>query len=151
MIYCGRRASLVAQMVKNLPAMQETQVWFLGREDPLEKEMATHSSILARRIPQAEEAGGIERVSHDLVTKPPSWLYKRISPKQNKTNAQKNNWYLFSSHSFPVNFLPYWNIKEYLWHFSPHHFLFLIPFLLPECVFSAWKHQRMKRWGWEST
>ena len=41
------RASLIAQSVKNLPAMQETGVWFLGREDPLEKEMATHSNILA--------------------------------------------------------------------------------------------------------
>ena len=44
-------ASLVAQMVKNLPAMQETQVQSLSREDPLEKEMTTHSSILAWRIP----------------------------------------------------------------------------------------------------
>ena len=44
-------ASLLAQMVKNLPAMQETLVQFLGQEDPLEKEMATHSSILAWRIP----------------------------------------------------------------------------------------------------
>ena len=42
--------SLIAQSVKNLPAMQETQVRFLGQEDPLEKEMATHSSILAWRI-----------------------------------------------------------------------------------------------------
>ena len=45
------QASLVAQSVKNLPAMQETQVRFLGWEDPLEKEMATHSSIPAWRIP----------------------------------------------------------------------------------------------------
>ena len=43
--------SLVAQMVKNLPAMKETQVRSLGREDPLEEGMATHTSILARRIP----------------------------------------------------------------------------------------------------
>ena len=43
-------ASLIAQTVKNLPAMQETQVQFLGQEDPLEKEMATHSSILTWRI-----------------------------------------------------------------------------------------------------
>ena len=49
------RASLVVQMVKNLPAMQETQVQSLGREDQLEKEMATHSSILAWRIPWTEE------------------------------------------------------------------------------------------------
>ena len=43
----GEEASLVAQLVKNLSPMQETQVWFLGQEDPLEKETATHSSILA--------------------------------------------------------------------------------------------------------
>ena len=51
-------ASLVAQMVKNLPAMQETQVQSLGWEDLLEKGMATHSSILAWRIPWTEEPGG---------------------------------------------------------------------------------------------
>ena len=45
------KASLIAQLVKNLPTMQETWVQFLGWEDPLEKEMATHSSILAWRIP----------------------------------------------------------------------------------------------------
>ena len=47
----NRGASLVAQLVKNLPTMQETWVRFLGWEDPVEKEMATHSSILAWRIP----------------------------------------------------------------------------------------------------
>ena len=52
--------SLVAQLVKNLPAMQETQVQFLHREDPLEKGMATHSSILAGRIPWREEPGGLQ-------------------------------------------------------------------------------------------
>ncbi len=65
-----RRASLVAQMVKHLPAMWETWVQFLGQEDPLEKEMATHSSILAWRIPWTEEPGGLQsmgsqRVRHD--------------------------------------------------------------------------------------
>ena len=48
------------QMVKNLPAMQETQVQSLGQEDPLEKGMATHSSILAWRIPWTEEPGGLQ-------------------------------------------------------------------------------------------
>ena len=52
-------ASLVAQMVKNLPAMQEAQIWSLGWEDPLDKGMATHSSILAWRIPRTEEPGGL--------------------------------------------------------------------------------------------
>ena len=50
----------MAQMVKNLPAMQETQVQSLGQEDPLEKEMATHSCILAWRIPWTEELGRLQ-------------------------------------------------------------------------------------------
>ena len=54
-----RVASLIAQSVKNLPAMQETQDRFLGWEDPLEKEMETHSSILAWRIPWIEKPGGL--------------------------------------------------------------------------------------------
>ena len=49
--------SLIAQSVKNLPAMQETRARFLGREDPLEKEMAAYASILAWRIPWTEEPG----------------------------------------------------------------------------------------------
>ena len=53
------RGSWVAQMVKNLPAMRETWVPSLGCEDPLEKGMATHSSILAWRIPRTEEPGGL--------------------------------------------------------------------------------------------
>ena len=60
----------VAQMVKNLPAMQEARIQSLGQEDPLEKGMATHSSILAWRIPWTEEPGGLQslgsqRVRHD--------------------------------------------------------------------------------------
>ena len=50
-------ASLVAKTVKRLPAMRETQVWSQGQEDPLEKEMATHSSTLAWKIPWTEEPG----------------------------------------------------------------------------------------------
>ena len=60
----------MAQRLKHLPAMQETQVRSLGWEDPLEKEMATHFSILAWRIPWMEEPGGLQsmgshRVGHD--------------------------------------------------------------------------------------
>ena len=58
MIKCP--ASLVAQMVKHLPAMRETRVQSLGQEDPLEKEMAKHSSILAWKIPWMEEPGGLQ-------------------------------------------------------------------------------------------
>ena len=65
-------AFLVAQMVKNLPVMQEIQVRSLGQEDPLEKGMATHSSVLAWRIPWTEESGGLQsmgsqRIGHDYI------------------------------------------------------------------------------------
>ena len=67
---CSHRASLVAQMVNNPPAMGETWVQSLGWEDLLEEGMATHSSILAWRIPWTEEPGrlqpmGLQRVGHD--------------------------------------------------------------------------------------
>ena len=61
------RASLVAQMVKNLPAMRETGARSLSQEDPLEKGMATHSSILAWRIPWREEPGGLEFMGSQRV------------------------------------------------------------------------------------
>ena len=70
---CPHWASLLAQLVKNLPTMHETLVWFLGWEDPLEKETATYSSILACRIPWTEELGrlqsmGSQRVRHNWTT-----------------------------------------------------------------------------------
>ena len=63
-------ASLMAQRIKHLSAVQETWVQFLGREDPLEKEMATRSSTLAQKIPWTEEPGGLQsmrsqKVGHD--------------------------------------------------------------------------------------
>ena len=66
-------ASLVAQMVKNLPAVQETWVRYLGQEDPVKKRMATHSHILSRRIPWTEEPVrlqfmGLQRVRYDWAT-----------------------------------------------------------------------------------
>ena len=57
----------MAQMVKNLPAMQETWVRSLGWEDSLEKRMATHSSILAWRIPRTEEPGGLQSMGSQTV------------------------------------------------------------------------------------
>ena len=65
-------ASLVAEMVKNMPAVQETQVRSLGWEDPREKEMATHSSILAWEIPWTQEPGrlqsmGLQRLGHNWL------------------------------------------------------------------------------------
>ena len=60
-------ASVVAQMVKNLPAMQETWVQSLGQEDPLEKGMATHSDIHAWRVPWTEEPGGLQSMRSQRV------------------------------------------------------------------------------------
>ena len=72
-IYIYIWVSLVTQMVKNLPAMQETRVRSLCQADPLEKGMATHSSMLPERIPWTEEPGGLQsmalqRVGHDWAT-----------------------------------------------------------------------------------
>ena len=65
----------MAPLVKNSPEMQETQVWFLGPEDPLEKEIATDSNILVWEIRWTKEPAGyspwVARVGHDLATKPP--------------------------------------------------------------------------------
>ena len=61
----------MAQIVKNPPAMQETWVQSLGQEDPLEKEMATHSSILAWEIPWMEEPGGLQSIG---LQKSHTWL-----------------------------------------------------------------------------
>ena len=57
----------LAQMVKNMPAMQETWVQFLGQEDPREKGMATHSSVLAWRSPWTEKPGGLQSIGSQRV------------------------------------------------------------------------------------
>ena len=62
-----QEASPVTQMVKNLPAMWETRVQSLSQEDPLEKGIATHSSILAWRIPWTEEPGGLQSMGSQRI------------------------------------------------------------------------------------
>ena len=66
-VFCWTWASLVVQMVKNPPAVQETQVQSLGREGPLEKGMPTHSSILAWKIPWTVEPGGLQSMESQRV------------------------------------------------------------------------------------
>ena len=70
---------LVAQMVQNLPAMQETWVRSLGWEDPLEKEMETHSSILAWRIPWMEEPGGLQSTGSQSWTRLSDFTHSLIT------------------------------------------------------------------------
>ena len=84
-------ASLIGQSVKNLPAVQETQVLFLGWEDLLEKEMATHSSILDWRIPQREEprvlqSMGSHEQNYGLTIKPPTTTTNLIDMKSQSLN-----------------------------------------------------------------
>ena len=86
--YTWAWSSLVAQMVKNPPAMQETWIQSLGPEDPLEKGMATHSSILAWRIPQTEEprqlqSMDLQRVGHD-------WAAEHTHSPLNTTRFREN-------------------------------------------------------------
>ena len=100
--------NLVAQRVKNLPAMQRTWVWFLGWEDPLEKGMAIHTSILAWRIPWSVgyspgrlQSTGSQRVGHDWVT---SLSFTFLSLSQMLISFDKENkviwdykWIMFSA------------------------------------------------------
>ena len=67
--------NLVPQMVKNLPTMEENQVWFLGQGDPLEKEIATHSSIFAWEIPWTEESSRIESMGSQSQTQLRNWHF----------------------------------------------------------------------------
>ena len=100
-------AVLVAQTVKDLPEVQETQLWPLGQKDPLEKQMATPSSILAWRIPRAEKPGGLQSMGSQ---KSQTWLskgaytvncYGRLrEPKQSELKAVvgiKGNWFQVTS------------------------------------------------------
>ena len=68
MLFMQFGASLVAQMVKCLPTMWETRVWSLGQEDPLEKEMATHTSILAWKISWTEDPGRLQSMASQSRT-----------------------------------------------------------------------------------
>ena len=119
-----RVTSLVAQMVKRLPTMRETQVRSLGREDPLEKEMAIHSSTLAWKIPWTEEPGrlhiahGVAKIRtqlSDLTFTFYRWYFIYASP----TKIKHEKWAII----FPTHFNHRFHIqKRYLSHFCiPQH------------------------------
>ena len=130
------RASLVAQMVKHLPAMQETWVRFLGWEDPLEKEMAIHSSTLAWKIPWTEEpertqSTDSQRVGHDWAN-----LFKLKKKKRKEICLFKK--FLFVELQCCVNYCctakwlsyTYIHLYIFLWSFSImvyHRILKIVP------------------------
>ena len=84
-------ASLLAQTVKHLSTMRETWVWSLGREDLLEKEMATHSSILAWRIPWTKETGGLQSTGHK-ESDTTEWLHFHFSLSSAFSKTSLNIW-----------------------------------------------------------
>ena len=118
MCICHRKGetSLVAQMVKCLPTMWETWVWSLGREDPLEKEMATHSSTLAWKIPWTEQCGrlqfmGSQRVGHDWAT---SLSFFSFTPDTSNVHSKLSGhpevaWLLARGAQY--YFLPVWTLS----------------------------------------
>ena len=123
------KASLLAQMVKNLPAVQKTWVWSLGWEDLLEKGMAAHSSILAWRTPWTEEPGrlqpiGSQKVGHDGVTNtyfPPSCLLSIYIP-QNTVRG-----FPFSTPSLAFIFSRLWDDgHSYWWEVLPYLICFCL-------------------------
>ena len=98
----------MSRTVKNLPTMLETLVQSVGQEDPLQKGMATHSSILAWRIPWPEEPGGpqsmgLQRAGQDLVTKPPPYvhfIYSSVYVNPNLLIYPSPSTFPFGSHKF---------------------------------------------------
>ena len=114
------RESLVALTVKTPPVMQETWVQFLGQEDPLEKEMATHSSLLTWRIPWTEEPSGLQSIELQIVRH--DWAHMRvISRNQQKDFPQTlSEWSMVEAEChcyclyFKWEFLLCWSNKESL-------------------------------------
>ena len=99
----------MAQTVKNLPAMQETRVRFLGQEDPLEKEMAIHFNTLAWKIPWMEEPDmlqsmGSQRVGHDWAISLSLGISKAKTSEWSINESRVNTW-VFLNHSFSHNVL----------------------------------------------
>ena len=122
-------ASLVAQVIKNLPAMQETWVQSLGWEYPLEKEMATHSSTLAgESLGQRSLAGctvhGVATVRHNLATKLPNYaliiLFKKKQTQQVKASLMVRHWVLSSDREQARQFVPFTSIHQYPHSLSFH-------------------------------
>ena len=95
-------ASLVAQRLKHLPPMQKTQVWSLGWEDPLEKEMATHSSILAWRIPWTEKPGRLQSTGPQSRTWLSDFTFPFIGSSKKQKSSRETSAYVLLTVSKPL-------------------------------------------------
>ena len=134
------RASLIAQLVNYLPALQETQVRFLVQGDPLKKEMATQSSILAGRIPWTEEPGGLQsiglpRAAHDLATKPPPYIYINTHTIYIYLHQYM---YIYIYLSMSDIYHIYTKIAQNLWETNKTCWLIFSSPMFLECRFDTW-------------
>jgi len=101
--------SLMAQMVKNLPAMQETWVQSLGQEDPLEKEGATHSNIFAWRVPWTEEPGGLQSWGHEESNTTERLTYYNNTDEVGQEDRNKRVWCV--RHTLLVTWRERWSCR----------------------------------------
>ena len=104
--------TIVAQLVKKLPAVQETWVWSLSWEDPLEKGKATHSSILAWRIPWTIQSMGLQRIGHNWVTITFTFMYKK------NFSRSYFKWIFFTA-SRTIDYLPVYR-DDFIWNPIQH-------------------------------
>ena len=134
--------SLVNQMIKNLPAMQETQVQFLGQEDPLGKGVVTHSSTLAWRIPWTEEPGrlesmGLQGVWHDWATNTSTFLNFHTPQSKCSVNILFPDLIHYLYHlPQPCGWFPSFELPDYHWNES--FFETVYPFVLPSRLGRVW-------------
>ena len=116
-------SSLVAQTVKNLPAIWETQVWSVDWEDALEKGMATHSSVLAWRIPWTEEPGGpqsvgSQRVAHDWAANTHSCLHNVDQSLPIDWKVEAPQLQISGFWNMEIPFILAWKFKKCCWNHS---------------------------------
>ena len=122
---------LVAQSVNNLPIMWETQVWFLGQEDPLEKRMVTHSRILAWKTPRTEEPGGLQsmgsqRVGHDCVTNTHTSVQRAQAGKDHCPQLPDEETSLWGFCGQPASRVESWGAESWTWAFLTQNALLCV-------------------------
>ena len=150
-------ASLVIQVVKNLPAMQETLVQSLGREDPLEKGMATPSIVFVWRIPWTEEPVGLQSTGSQNLTELKLFHFHKKRKRQHRNTAEEHGVFLLNCNYFNIVQLQFfffkvsafWILFDYISGFNVLRMFF--------CVFSSkgfltlpsqWDAQSVGSWFW---
>ena len=135
----GRLPLVARKTVKNLPTMQETRVQSMGQEDPLEKGMATHSSIFAWRIPWTEEPGGYSPWVSDMTEQLTLWLFNTCGGGKGGWRALQVGQSLCSSQGCSEQIWPIKAVPQGLW---------LYLYTPARSSYPAWVAQEGIAWGW---